>query len=148
MTITKYKVLAYITHGNRLLVFKHPHAPEAGIQIPGGTLEEGETPQKGVLREAYEETGLGNLKINHFLGETLVSLAPIGRDEINHRYFYHLLCSDQPPETWQHYEMYPSEGSKSSHLFEFFWVDLPNGLPKLVGEQDQMLPQLLKVLGL
>lgn len=58
MPAYKDKVLAYITHGNRLLVFRHPHAPEAGIQVPAGTVEEGEDPGTAVLREAAEETGL------------------------------------------------------------------------------------------
>lgn len=148
MNITKYKVLAYITHRGRLLVFSHPHSPEAGIQIPAGTLEEGETPEEGVLREAFEETGLEGLVLNRYLGQTDVNLAHIGRAEIHRRYFFHLLCSNEPPETWQHYELYPSEGIESSHLFEFFWADLPGGVPKLAAEQDQMLPELLKLLSL
>jgi 8-oxo-dGTP pyrophosphatase MutT (NUDIX family) len=41
--------------GDELLVFQHPHA---GIQIPAGTIEPGETPEVAVLREAAEETGL------------------------------------------------------------------------------------------
>jgi hypothetical protein len=39
----KNKVIAYITQGKRLLVFRHTQAPEAGIQVPGGTIEEPET---------------------------------------------------------------------------------------------------------
>lgn len=31
----KQKVYAYITQDSRLLVFELPHAPEAGIQVPG-----------------------------------------------------------------------------------------------------------------
>jgi 8-oxo-dGTP pyrophosphatase MutT (NUDIX family) len=40
------------------LIFSHPDYPEAGLQVPAGTLEPGEHPEAGVLREAYEETGL------------------------------------------------------------------------------------------
>ena len=32
------KVVAYITNGQRLLVFTHPLSPEAGIQVPAGTM--------------------------------------------------------------------------------------------------------------
>ena len=46
------KVYAYITSENQLLVFKHVDFPEAGIQVPGGTLDAGETPKAAVLREA------------------------------------------------------------------------------------------------
>ena len=34
MKQVKHKVFAYITNRNRLLVFVHPFAPEAGIQVP------------------------------------------------------------------------------------------------------------------
>ncbi len=36
----KHKVFAYITSQHQLLVFRHPYAPEAGIQVPAGTIEE------------------------------------------------------------------------------------------------------------
>jgi len=29
----KHKVFAYITHGHRLLVFRHPDAPEAEVRL-------------------------------------------------------------------------------------------------------------------
>jgi 8-oxo-dGTP pyrophosphatase MutT (NUDIX family) len=63
------KVTAFITRkwnsDPELLLFKHPHA---GIQIPAGTVETGETPEEAVLREASEETGLSDLTISHYLG--------------------------------------------------------------------------------
>jgi len=68
-TLLISKVLAYITHANRLLVFSHPHSPEAGIQVPAGTLKDGERPEDAVLREAHEETGLTHLELAGFLGE-------------------------------------------------------------------------------
>jgi len=48
------KVLAYVTWGDKLLVFSHPDFPEAGIQVPAGTIEPGEEPEAAVLREAFE----------------------------------------------------------------------------------------------
>ena len=53
---------AYITRAEQLLVFKQVDFPEAGIQIPGGTIESGELPEDPVLREAFEETGLKRLE--------------------------------------------------------------------------------------
>ncbi|GHO85715.1 hypothetical protein [Dictyobacter formicarum] len=38
----KQKVFAYITHQRRVLLFTHTFSPEAGIQVPAGTLEPGE----------------------------------------------------------------------------------------------------------
>lgn len=56
------KALAYITrkHNNdtQLLVFTHRHHPEAGLQIPAGTVEEGEEIEHALFREIHEESGL------------------------------------------------------------------------------------------
>ena len=63
------KVVAYVTSGDRLLVFRHVHEPEAGIQVPAGTVEPGESPDDAVIREAHEETGLAGLTIRRYLGQ-------------------------------------------------------------------------------
>ncbi|HEX9133526.1 MAG TPA: NUDIX domain-containing protein [Ktedonobacteraceae bacterium] len=65
----KDKVFAYITHRKRLLVFIHPFAPEAGIQVPAGSIKANERTEAAVLREAFEETGLSDLIVDGFLGE-------------------------------------------------------------------------------
>lgn len=65
------KVTAFITRGAKdereLLLIEHPNA---GIQIPAGTVEDGETPGEAVIREAAEETGLTSLSIRRYLGCT------------------------------------------------------------------------------
>jgi 8-oxo-dGTP pyrophosphatase MutT (NUDIX family) len=96
MRSVKQKVFAYITHNQHLLVFNHPFAPEAGIQVPAGTIEEGEHPEAAVLREAFEETGLIDLTLDCFLGEQKRDMSDLGRDEIHYRRFYHLRCHKTP----------------------------------------------------
>ena len=63
------KVTAFIVRERsgvkELLVFKHP---TAGVQIPAGTVEEGEDLETAVKREAYEETGLQSVEIENYLG--------------------------------------------------------------------------------
>ena len=63
------KVTAFITrparHGHDLLLFEHPFA---GIQIPAGSVEPGETARQAALREAIEETGLTALSVVEYLG--------------------------------------------------------------------------------
>jgi 8-oxo-dGTP pyrophosphatase MutT (NUDIX family) len=69
MTQVIEKVTAFVTRpsdeGLALLLFEHPYA---GIQIPAGTVEHGESPEAAVLREAAEETGLRMLTIRRALG--------------------------------------------------------------------------------
>jgi 8-oxo-dGTP pyrophosphatase MutT (NUDIX family) len=48
-----------------LLLLYHPHA---GIQLPAGTVETGESAMAAALREAQEETGLHNLVWGGMLG--------------------------------------------------------------------------------
>lgn len=143
----KRKVFAYITYQDSLLVFSHPNASEAGIQVPAGTIEADEHPEEAVLREALEETGLTDLTLHCFLGEQEYDLAAFGRDEIHQRYFYHLYCNEVPPATWRHEEPYPSDGSEPP-LFEFFWAALPHDVPSLIAEHDVMLPRLLEIFAL
>ena len=44
--------------GQELLVFDHAGMPEAGVQVPGGTIEAAEAPLAAVAREVLEESGL------------------------------------------------------------------------------------------
>jgi len=71
------KVTAFITRGlpepHELLLIRHP---EAGIQLPAGTVEASETPRAAVLREAREETGLKQLGIIALLGTHRTEFAP------------------------------------------------------------------------
>jgi 8-oxo-dGTP diphosphatase len=145
----KYKVFAYITNRNRLLVFVHPFAPEAGIQVPAGTVKTNELPEEAVSREAFEETGLSDLIVDGFLGEHERDVSDFGHDEIHHRRFYHLRCEGNPPVTWRHEERDSSDDPKEVPImFEFFWAPLPHDVPTLIAGHGQMIPQLLKKLSL
>ncbi len=68
MPVVIEKVTAFVTRptgeGLELLLLEHPFA---GIQIPAGTVEE-ETPEKAVLREVAEETGIESASIRRYLG--------------------------------------------------------------------------------
>ncbi len=144
MTPVIRKVFAYITHRNRLLVFRHTDFPEAGIQVPAGTVLPNEDLTTAVLREAEEETGLQDLVIKAHLGEQIRNMEDFGKAEIHHRHFYHLLCVSDPPEQWQHDETSPSDGGSSPIRFEFFWAELPDKIPELIADHSVMLPNLEK----
>ena len=68
MTNVVDKVVAFVTRKRNgvkeLLLFRHPRA---GVQIPAGTVEDGESLKTALKREVYEETGLRNVKIEKSL---------------------------------------------------------------------------------
>jgi 8-oxo-dGTP pyrophosphatase MutT (NUDIX family) len=65
------KVTVFVTRGGpasgarELLVFRHPHA---GVQLPAGTVEEGEPAEAAARRETWEETGLTDVAVVAHLG--------------------------------------------------------------------------------
>lgn len=136
---TVEQAFAYITHKGRLLVFRHPKTPAVKIQVPAGTVEQGETPRQAVLREAAKETGLSGL----------VFVSELGTVDFEHekvlyrRHFFHLAAKGDPAETWRHEEQQPSDGREDSITFEFFWAPLPDGVPVMVEGHAAMLPRLL-----
>lgn len=140
--VVKQKVVAYITQGDKLLVFSHPYHPDAGIQVPAGTIKPGEAPEEAVLREAYEETGLDRLELRAFLGVQEFDFAPYGRAEIQHRYFFHLEFCGDAPSIWQHFESDPSEGGAEPIEFELFWVPFPHSVPELAADQGVFLASI------
>jgi 8-oxo-dGTP diphosphatase len=141
MSHSPNKVFAYITNQNRLLVFSHPNFPEAGTQVPAGTVEQDEKLQNAVLREAYEETGLVGLKLIGYLGSCTYDMSPWGGHSAQQRHFFHLEIDRETPDLWQYHET--SGGKQEPILFELFWVQLPDGVPELIAGHGQMLPQLL-----
>ena len=95
--LIRHKAFAYVTNGHHLLVFRHPDVPEAGIQVPAGTVEPDEYPQEAALREAREETRLSGLMLAGFLREQIRPMADFGIEETHHCYFYHLVIDGEPP---------------------------------------------------
>jgi len=137
------KVTAYITVGDKLLVFRYVDVPEAGIQVPAGSVEPGEDLDSAVLREANEETGLNDLKICSYLGKKNYVFDMPGEGEVDiHRHYYHLSWPGPiVEESWRHWELSPSEGERDKVLFELFWVGRDE-IPELVGIQGYKLAQL------
>ena len=133
------KVVAYITKDEHLLVFRHVDT-DAGIQVPAGTLEPGEPPDDGVVREAQEETGLDGLVVRRFLGSRDYDMSSYGQDELHRRYYYDLECEGDAPSIWRHLET--GGGTSEGIEFELYWVLLPGGVPELAVAQGDFLGEL------
>jgi len=91
------RVVAYVVRDHELLAFDHRDFPEAGRQVPAGTVEGGEEPAATVVREVLEETGV-RAQLVCLLGTT-DEIAPRGEPRLN---FFFELTSDDPRDTWEH----------------------------------------------
>lgn len=112
------KAFGYITREHegqiQVLVFEQ-NTTGAGIQIPKGTVEEGETPLEGVIREMVEETGLTNLVVKGLIAQ---DYAEHYSGALQKRYFFHL-TSNEVRHTWQHNPTGLNEGNLQ---FTFYWI--------------------------
>ena len=141
MKVTVGKVLCYIIDRGRVLVFLHRDHPEAGLQVPAGTIRRGEEPQDAALREATEETGLDGLVVVRFLGRVAYDISPI-RDEIQDRHVFQLATTGPAPEEWTHHELH--DGTRPPTFFCFFWLPLGHpDLATLVVGQGALLDQVV-----
>lgn len=135
----RQRVLIYITRSpSELLVFEQPAGypfPDAGVQVPAGGLDAGETPDQTAMRETFEETGLqlqnpAHLASYHWTrGET---------SQIWH--YFSLLAPSKTPDTWAH----TVTGGESDSGMVFQCRFAPLGAHGLIAgfHYEEALPQL------
>ncbi len=111
--------------GRELLVFEHAGQPEAGLQVPGGTVEEGETPLEAVAREVLEESGL-----------PLDGWREAAAFETNgQRWRCFVTAPAMPlPDAWRCEPLGPER--EQGLRFEYRWVALTGG-ERLAGAQEE-----------
>jgi 8-oxo-dGTP pyrophosphatase MutT (NUDIX family) len=122
------RVVAYVVREGSLLVFDHRDIPEAGAQVPAGTVEDGEDPADAVVREVSEECGV-RAQVARELGFT-DSVAPRGEPRRN---FFFELTTDDPRDEWEHVVV--GGGGDHGLVFACRFVPL-DGLPTLAGDDD------------
>lgn len=115
------KVVCYVVHRDRLLVFTHED-PLAGVQVPAGTIEPGEDPASAAVRECQEETTLG-ARIIRALGVMDYDLRPAKPEVAQRHYFLMELVDPDPPEIWEAGDPFPSDGSEPP-TWTCWWVPL------------------------
>jgi 8-oxo-dGTP pyrophosphatase MutT (NUDIX family) len=103
--------------GREFLVFRHRDFPEAGVQVPKGTMHPDETPAAAVLREAHEETGL----------TTLTLVRPLAADSqiqadgaVHERHFFELSAPADTPDSWEH--VVTGAGDDHGLVFSYLWA--------------------------
>ncbi len=130
------KVLAYITrHKNgelQLLVFDHHHLPEAGTQVPAGTIEPNESIEAALWREVAEESGLTQGQLE--LVSKLAQQESLEWGTIRH--VFHLTADGSLPETWS--QRVAGSGEDQGFVFDYYWIDMKPGL-ELAGNQHDWL---------
>ncbi|MFD4371866.1 NUDIX domain-containing protein [Streptomyces sp. NPDC058486] len=121
--VTKAKVLCYVVRDGQLLVHRHTDFPweEVGVQVPAGSIRDGETPETAALREAREETGLQDFKIVRKLGVAEYDMTPYRR-ELQLRHVFHLELTEPTPQRWASQEDH--DGEQQPTRFECFWIPL------------------------
>lgn len=142
----KHKVLAYIirryseqlSEQLEVLVFIHKDFPEAGIQVPAGTVEPDEPLVTALFREIEEESGISPQKL-----QLLHKIAQCEIPEQNVvRHVYMLTPTEELPDTWSH--CVGGVGKDNGLIFDYYWspVDIT-----LAGGQSQWLSVAIEYYG-
>jgi 8-oxo-dGTP diphosphatase len=120
-----HKAYVYLTCGTELLVFSEPDHPEVGLQVPGGTLDPGESYLQAARREFSEETGLSlDIAIESFADQDhFFEDVPRCLTGLHRRRHFHGHTREKPAKEWEHFETSPSTGGPPIR-FALFWVDL------------------------
>lgn len=125
-----HKVLIYATWQGRLLVFDEPDFPDIALQVPGGTMEPGESPQTSALREFVEETGLTPTEALTHLVTQDYHYPKDDRTICHRRHYFHVVLTGEQKQTWIHQEMTPFGGGDPIR-FRFFWLGIDEARNRL-----------------
>lgn len=111
-------------HGPALLVFR---PPVAGIQIPKGSVEPGESPFDAALRELAEESGIAAARVLRKIGYHEISVgagaAETGALELQAWHTFLIAADAEIRDTWSH-RVSGSEVEEGL-VFDYFWLPIP-----------------------
>ncbi|MFH9133835.1 NUDIX domain-containing protein [Streptomyces sp. NPDC017524] len=133
----RLRVAAYVIRRHpcpALLVFDHADCPGAGTQVPAGGVAPGEDPERAVLREIAEETGLTGARV---VRRITVDERP--HPETGQPRLTTFLLLDAPsggPAAWEH--RVRGDGSDAGMRFACRFAPLPLEHP-LADAQDAWL---------
>lgn len=138
----KKKVLIYITRTKNerteLLVFKHRDFPDAGIQVPAGSVEGDEEIEDAAIRETQEESGI-SINSPNFVGAYRWFRQDTGELQERNVFHFHLTESD---DVWTHKVTGSVEDEDQDLIFNFYWIPINEGPNVLSAQQGIYLAEL------
>lgn len=124
------KAYAYILRERQgqveVLTFMHRDYPEAGVQVPKGGIEPGESPVEAATRETLEEVGVRG---GQLLGEVARDVWTDPEGNAQERHIFAFRAPSDVADTWEH--MVCSAGEDDGMVFVCAWlpiVDAPRAL--------------------
>lgn len=113
------KAYAYATRSSgsdrELLVFEQ-EKPGAGVQVPKGTVDDGESPSGAVVRELGEECGVEDVtSVSHLTTDRWTH----DRRGVYRRHFFHVHVQDDRDE-WNH--VVTGGGEDDGLVFSCYWT--------------------------
>ena len=123
-----------------LLAFRHRDQTLAGLQVPAGTVDEGEDIVQSAKREVFEESGLVLDDSLSFRGAFEYIRPDNGTSHLRHVFHHHYTGDTQ--EQWTH--VVSGVGDDAQLVFEYAWYPVTNCIDGLIGQQGRYLPSLYK----
>jgi 8-oxo-dGTP pyrophosphatase MutT (NUDIX family) len=137
------KVICYVVRDGQLLVFRHRDYPEAGLQVPAGTVHDDEPPARAALRETEEETGRTGFSIIREVGVYEYEFHDRFREGERHElHERHVFLLAPPPDLPEHWSQLAELGA-GDFWFEFSWTPLVADLI-LAGGQHAYLSRVAR----
>ncbi len=134
----KQKVLVYVVRAGaaeaEVLVFAHRHAPEAGLQVPAGTVEPGEAPEAAAFREVAEESGLTSAQVR-LVRKLAEAFEPEWQIVQRHAYLFAPVAD--LPAHWSH--TVAGAGEDQGMVFDYDWLPVSAAQQRLAGGQGRFL---------
>jgi 8-oxo-dGTP pyrophosphatase MutT (NUDIX family) len=139
--LVRERVVAYVTRqgptGLDLLTIEQGDI-EAGVQVPAGRLDPGESPEQGLAREIEEETGITGVSIVRRLADAEEFERLYGRGA--HRsHAFHAEVAAEGPDEWEH--RVSGSGADAGFVYRCRWVRLDE-CPPLWGDADPLVEKL------
>jgi len=102
----------------KLLVLQFDGYPDWPFRLPGGTVDENETPEEAMYREVFEESGLKDLPILRKLGVHRYFKYHTNTNSERHDYL--LLAPRNLPDHWAH--TVTGQDADANEIFNYYWI--------------------------